>query len=181
MKVFNRWPPDRRRSLGQRIVSLCLLITGMYGSWVTSACSTPSGTPAQALEAFYMNKGPEETLMDPLILAGEPVVPLVIERIKDRQMPRRRYAIGFLGNGSYKQALPVLQTILQDGSELDYIRADALHSIYQIDSALALKYAAAYKTESNDLGQVSQDLILNRRLVPARRTYREAWLASRIE
>src|SRR5262245_45882955 len=62
----------------------------------------------------------EDMLMDPLIVAGEKVVPLVIREIKNKEMPRRRYAIGFLGNGSYKQALPALEDIFQDLSEKDY-------------------------------------------------------------
>jgi len=130
------------------------------------------------LERFYSNQGPEETLMDPLILEGESVVPLVIEKVKDQKMLRRRYAIGFLGNGSYKQALPVLQTILQDNSELDYFRGDALHSIYQIDEAAALKYAQSYRNETNYLGQVAQDLLTVKRLVPQRRSYWTALLGS---
>ena len=168
--------PQRRR----RVASSLLIATALV-IWIAGACITHSLEPEEALRAFYDNQGPEETLMDPLILAADKVVPLVIEKIRDKKMPRRRYAIGFLGNDSYREALPVLQAILQDSSELDYFRADALHSIYLIEPALGLKYAEAYKNDSNDLGKVSQDLLSDRRLLPPRRTYRDAWLAARVD
>lgn len=159
-----------RRILGPLLILIILPIG------VASACFSQPSSPEEVLERFYHNEGPEETLKDPLILAGDKVVPLVIERVSDKKMPRRRYAIAFLGNGSYTQALPVLHTILQDSSELDYFRSDALHSIYQIDAALGLKYAQSYRNESNDLGKVSQDLLSQKRLLPDRRTYLDALL-----
>ena len=160
----------RRRALGLLLIAIITPVA-VASSWFGRA-SNPEGT----LERFYHNEGPEDTLMDPLILAGNAVVRVVIERVKDKKMPRRRYAIGFLGNGSYSQALPALQTILQDSSEIDYFRSDALHSIYQIDGALGLKYAQSYRNESNDLGRVSQDLLSQKRFVPSRRTYLDALL-----
>lgn len=168
--------PVKRRRLTWIVDLLLILIILLIG--VTSACGNQPSTPEEILERFYHNERPEETLKDPLILGGDRVVPLVIERVKDKKMPRRRYAIAFLGNGSYAQALPVLQTILHDSSELDYFRTDALHSIYQIDAALGLKYAQSYTNESNDLGESSRDLLSEKRFVRARRTYLAAWVAS---
>jgi len=48
----------------------------------------------------------EDQLMDPLLLAGDDVVPLVIDELPDKEMRLRRYAIGFLGNGRHTPALP---------------------------------------------------------------------------
>jgi hypothetical protein len=166
-------PKKLRRSsliLGLSVILIVLPIG------IASNRFTTASRPEDAMQHFYENQGPEDTLMDPLILAGEAVVPLVIERIKDKTMPRRRYAIGFLGNGSYSQSLPGLQTILQDSLELDYFRSDALHSIYQIDEALGLQYAQKYRYESNNLGKVSQDLLSQKVLVPDHRTYLDALL-----
>ena len=166
----------RAKLLGHRTILGLLLIAMILPVVVASSWVRLASSPEETLEIFYHNEGPEDTLMDPLILAGHPVVPLVIERVKDKNMPRRRYAIGFLGNGSYTQALPVLETILQDSSEQDYFRSDALHSIYQIDAGLGIKYAQLHRSESNDLGKVSQDLLSRKRLVPEIRTYLDALL-----
>lgn len=168
--------PDKRQR--HRRTSGWLLVLIILAIGLGSDCVTQPSSPEEILESFYQNKRPEETLMDPLILAGKKVVPLVIEKVKDKKMPRRRYAIGFLGNGAYTQALPVLETILQDSSEVEYFRSDSLQSIYQIDPALGLKYAQSYRNESNELGKVSQDLLSQKRFVPKRRTYFDAWLAA---
>jgi len=137
------------------------------------ACGAKS--PEAALAEFYEYDGMEEQLMDPLIRAGEKVVPLVIEKVKDKNMPRRRYAIGFLGNGAYRQALPVLQQILQDTTEEDYFRGDALQSIYQIDESLGVSYARKYQGESNYVGKIAKDILAGSSWLKERRT---AWLSS---
>ena len=128
------------------------------------------------MQKFYNNAGPEDTLMDPLILAGERVVPLVLDKVKDKNMPRRRYAISFLGNGAYKQALPALEGVLQDSTEQDYFRGDALRSIYQIDQSQGMRYAGTYKDEPGNLGKVSRDILAGEQHLLERRSYLDAWL-----
>ena len=77
-------------------------------------------SPAAALRAFYTRAStietavPEETLTDPLIVAGDRVAPLVISEIRKTSMPNRRYAIAFLGKGRYHEALPTLLRIVED-------------------------------------------------------------------
>jgi hypothetical protein len=112
--------------------------------------------------------------MDPLILAGDKVVPLVIDRIRDKNMPKRRYAIGFLGNGPYKDALQVLETLLHDLTERDVIRGDALISIYQIDASLGLKYAEEFKNDPGYHGEVSRDILSGKDFLPQKRSYADA-------
>lgn len=131
-------------------------------------------SPEDALRQFYANDGPEDTLMDPLIIAGEKVVPLVLKEIQNKNMLRRRYAIGFLGNGSYKQALPVLEDILQDSSEKDYIRGDALHAIYMIDESLGNQYARRFINQTDYLGQISKRILSGDISLKERRSYSDA-------
>jgi len=57
----------------------------------------------------------------------------VLQEVKNKNKPRRRYAIGFLGNGSFKGALHVLENIPEEPSKADYIRGEFLRSIYMID------------------------------------------------
>jgi hypothetical protein len=140
-----------------------------------------SDDPKKALGQFYSYNGPEESLMDPLILAGEKVVPFVISSVKDKEMPKRRYAIGFLGNGSYSQAIPVLEEILKDTSEKDFIRGDALISIYQINALTAMKYAEQYKNEPGYHGNISREIISKTLTLPTRRSYSDAAAAKTLE
>jgi hypothetical protein len=56
-------------------------------------------------------------------------------------MPRRRYALSFLGEGNYSQALPALEAIALDETEKNYFRADALKAIYHLLPNRALELA----------------------------------------
>lgn len=147
---------------------------------ITSAFIWKNSTPPpeDALQHFYVYQGSEDMLMDPLILAGDKVVPLVLDKVKDKNMTRRRYAIGFLGNGAYTQAIPELKKILQDKAEDEVIRGDALQAIYQIDESLGLKYALEYKDISGFLGQVSADVLNGETYLKKRRSYFEALMSS---
>jgi hypothetical protein len=139
---------------------------------LAAACASHS--PEVALGKFYSYDRAEDQLMDPLILAGDKVVPLVIEKVKDKNMSRRRYAIGFLGNGSYREALPVLQGILQDKTEKNYFRGDALQSIYRIDENLGLNLAQQYKNEGSFVGNIANDLLGEKKYLMERQTYTAA-------
>jgi hypothetical protein len=82
-------------------------------------------SPAEAVKSFYEREVAEDQLMDPLILAGPDVIPLLEQDLRDPNVPRRRYAIGAVGDIGDKSALPTLRKILEDRSEVDYIRCDA--------------------------------------------------------
>ena len=91
-------------------------------------------TPETVMADFYAAEGrAEDMLMDPLILKSDLVAPTVICEIRNPDMPLRRYAIGFLGNERIVDALPTLHAILDDETELDDVRADALESISRIN------------------------------------------------
>jgi hypothetical protein len=105
-------------------------------------------SPEQAIKDFYSSNRAEDQLMDPLILAGEKVVPLLLIEIERKTQPRRRYAIGALGNIQDNSALPVLERILRDESEEDYFRCDALNSIGMIDFQRGKELAAINEESS---------------------------------
>jgi HEAT repeat protein len=146
----------------------CLILLCVF------ACSTRS--PEAVLEEFYNYNEPDSESLDPLILAGEKVVPLVMERVQDRNTQRRRLAIQFLGNSSYKQALPVLEKIMKDETEESHFRSTALISIFKIDEKLVKQFAQQYKVSKNDLGDIARDILANKDYLNYRRTYTDALL-----
>jgi hypothetical protein len=160
-------PQDMKANPNKLVVIAFLVLLCM-------ACGARS--PETALEEFYFYKGAEDQLMDPLILAGRKVVPLVIEKIKDRNMPRRRYAIGFLGNGSYEAALPVLQEILQDNTEDAHFRGDALQAVYEIDKQLGANYAKKYESQEDYFGRAARDMLKTNSSLRESRSYWDAWV-----
>jgi HEAT repeat protein len=97
----------------------------------------------------------EPDIDDPLIARGRSMIPAICQAIQHKDMKRRCYAIGALGYVGDKRALPILETILKDSSEFDYFRGDALHSIYQLDRNLGLRYAKQYKSENKYLAMLS--------------------------
>lgn len=100
-------------------------------------------SPAEAVKSFYEREVAEDQLMDPLILAGPDVIPLLEQDLLDANVPRRRYAIGAVGNIGDRSALPTLRKILEDRSEVDYIRCDALEAMAMIDRDMAFQRVRA--------------------------------------
>ncbi|MFY9292399.1 MAG: hypothetical protein WAP03_17140 [Methylorubrum rhodinum] len=117
----------------------------------------PFSSPDDALAAFYSeDPGMECMTAAPLHQAGKAVAPLVISELPNRAMPRRRYAIGFLGEKGYREALPILEKIARDSTELDYIRGDALIAISQIDIDFARKVASQLADLTKHLDDIVQ-------------------------
>jgi hypothetical protein len=112
-----------------------------------------------AWEAFYVKADHEPEIDDPLIAKGRSMVPAICEAIRHKDMKRRRYAIGALGYIGDKGALPALESILADESEIDYFRGDALHSIYLIDRKLGLARASPYQSQTNTLGHYAKAVV----------------------
>jgi hypothetical protein len=94
-------------------------ITVLCGAIVIGVAMWPrQATVDNVLEDFHTAQGrAEDMLMDPLILNAELVKNRVIHDIKNPEMDKRRYAIGFLGNARIPEAIPVLVQILSDASE----------------------------------------------------------------
>jgi HEAT repeat protein len=125
-------------------------------------------SPEQAIREFYSSDRAEDQMMDPLILAGEEVVPLLLIEIEKKTRPQRRYAIGALGNIQDKSALSVLEEILGDEAEEDYFRCDALNSIGMIDFRRGRELAARERGSSVECLSELSSLILT--------TSKEDWL-----
>lgn len=154
---------------------ITLVLVALMGLWWAFE-EGPLRNPHEALKDFYEAKDrAEDQLMDPLILAGSDVVPLVISELPNKEMRLRRYAIGFLGNGQYAQALPTLQAILSDESEIYYFRADALEAIYQISPERAKALAPQYVSGEELLGRVAQEIVAGKNPIYFERSYSDAF------
>lgn len=140
------------------------------------SADTLQPSPENAMSEFFSNPGAEDTLMDPLIVAGPAVYPLVIDAIQDPDMPRRRYAIGFLGNEEVSDALPILLAILNSESELPYFRGDALVAIYKIDRGRAKELALQFRDREDALGYYALDVIADAEYLNERRSLAKARL-----
>lgn len=131
-------------------------------------------TADEVMEDFYEAKDrAEDMLMDPLIVNSDIVKHRVIEEIKDKNMDKRRYAIGYLGNEKINEALPILVAILEDESELDYFRADALESIFLIDKEFGLSKAKKYRKREDLLGRRAKSIV-EKTYRPFVRSYEDA-------
>ncbi len=130
-------------------------------------------SPEESLLKFYAAQGAEDQLMDPLIVGGAKVVPLILKDINDKNMPLRRYAIGALGNIGDASAIATLESLLKDQSEVDYIQCDALEAIALINPDRGRVIATAYSRSSTScLHELSAYLLSGK--LPHRRTYIEA-------
>jgi hypothetical protein len=136
----------------------------------------PSTLTADEAYARFLTfeDGAEDQLMDPLILAGEKVIPLVLEGVQDPNMPRRRYAIGFLGNCECKQAIPLLLSILEDTQEEDYFRGDALRAIARIRPEYGKELAKEYLSAEGHLAHIATLILKDDPYISRRRTFSDA-------
>jgi hypothetical protein len=121
--------PSRRSVLAATAILSLVALISIY--WLGVRRLYP--TDEAALAEFYAGESrPECLITQPLEQQGSSVVPLIIRDLPNKTMSRRRYAIGFLGEGRYPEALPRLERILLDATEIDYFRADALAAIFKI-------------------------------------------------
>ncbi|MBO1021474.1 hypothetical protein IPV08_16050 [Methylobacterium sp. SD274] len=128
------------------------------GTWALTR--KPFDRPNEALAVFYGSEPDAECMLTaPLHRAGKAVAPLIIAELPNRAMPRRRYAIEFLGEGGYREALPVLEMIARNSAELEYFRGDALLAISEIDLSLARKVASGLTDTTGHLGGIAKAVL----------------------
>lgn len=158
--------------MNRKAATICLLLFALLA---TVVFVWPKPTVDSVMADFFHNDGQraEDMLMDPLILHADLVTTRVIEEIKDPDMVKRRYAIGFLGIVQATNALPVLGEIVNSDREIDYFRADALESIYRISSIEGLSLAEQYRDRDDYLGHIAMGLI-NGGHTPFEHTYSQA-------
>lgn len=168
---------SKKQKVVRAIAVVLLALTAWLG---VSLHSNIPGSPTLALKAFYEREVAEDQIMDPLILAGPKVIPLLEKEVVNPAMPNRRYAIGALGNLGSKAALSTLEKLVATKSEVPYIRCDALTAIGMIDTEEGLRMAKSVKGERleclADIEDLDRDYTQWLKLNAPTRTYFQAIL-----
>lgn len=132
----------------QKVVIVIAIVLLAFIAWLGGSLhSNITGSPTLALKTFYEREVAEDQIMDPLILAGPKIIPLLQKEVVNPDMPNRRYAIGALGNLRSKATLSTLEKLVATKSEAAYIRCDALTAIGMIDPEEGLRIAKSVKGE----------------------------------
>lgn len=146
-----------------RTTAMLLSIVALLGASVARADDVDYRTGgkrfAETWHAFYDLADHEPEIDDPLIEAGPKMVPAICEAVRHKDMQRRLYAIDALGYIGDRRALPTLEGILDDVSESDDMRSEALISIYRIDHALGTRYARQYRHADKRTAMVADAIL----------------------
>ena len=146
-------------------IRACLLMAlggTLIGAWLALPWLRPS--PEQAIRRFHAQLDDSDTAEDqlrcPLIRAGSAVCsPLVGEVVRNREAPLRRYAIAALGDLACADAFAPLSGIFQDTTEKDYVRADALVALWNIDRQQSGPLVAEWSALPGVIGTAARRLI----------------------
>ena len=115
-------------------------------------------TAESVMREFYEGQRGEVWIADPLKNHTNLVKWHVIEHVAYKNMRYRIYAMGFLGECNVTEALPVLLTILEDQTEEDAFRGQALESISLLDLTLATALAERYTDQWGRLGSAAKHI-----------------------
>jgi hypothetical protein len=126
---------------------------------------------ARAWQQFYVEADHEPEIDDPLIAQGAKMVPAICEAVAHRSMKRRRYAIGALGYIGDRGAIPTLERVFLDPTEIYYFRSDALEAIYRLDREVGRTLASKVSPTDDELVRETAKAVLRgekRLLVPSK-------------
>jgi hypothetical protein len=101
---------------------------------------------------FLHQSATEAYLSDPLICAGYEIGPLLTQKITNKEMKGRRYAISALQKLDYQPATDVLGEILLDSTELTVLRADAYETLKKFDNDKAKAILSNFKAQESTPG-----------------------------
>jgi hypothetical protein len=132
-------------------LGLVLLIGCLMFGFNCSSQQITEGDVKRVMEEFYSAQVPEPVIMQPLVSAGNKIVPHLSREVLNREMQRRSYAILALGRIGDRRALDSLKRILDDKTEENTPRSCALRAIWHIDRKLGEEYARRYEGKNEDM------------------------------
>ena len=126
------------------IFSLTLIFYFSAGHYVNKKCAF------HYYSVFINQSTMEGQLTKPILEAGYQIGPILTEKITDKEMKYRRYAIGGLEKIKYKPATSTLTKILLDKSEKEFFRADAYEALTVFDTDETRKILTEFKNQATD-------------------------------
>ena len=103
---------------------------------------------------FHNQSVAEGYIVDPIEEAGYEIGPLLTEKIADKEMKYRRYAILGLQKIDYQPATELMGEILFDTSEFEVFRADAYETLRAFDNGQANKFLEEFRNQANDSAEL---------------------------
>jgi hypothetical protein len=136
------------RQKNYKIVSLTVMLSITFfllgRPYIAKCCAYPY------FIVFTNQSVVEWSLQKPINEAGYYIGPILTEKILDKQLNLRRYAIGGLVNIGYKPATNTLNKILLDKTEPDEIRADAYSALAEFDTKASRQAILNFKAQAKD-------------------------------
>lgn len=99
---------------------------------------------------FINQSRPEPLLVKPIEEAGKEIGPILTDKIKDKEMKYRRYAILGLQKIDYQPASDLMGQILFDKAENEIYRADAYETLKTFDNEISNKLIREFKHQAKD-------------------------------
>jgi hypothetical protein len=143
--VFTVKQTIRRNFMMVRIYGiLTILFYLLIGQIIQKKCAPDYYT-------VFLNQSTSEDLLErPIKEAGYHIGAILTKDISNKEMKYRRYAIAALGQIKFKPAIPALNEILNDRTELDYVRADALETLMLFHSKESKRIIKEFKDQVNN-------------------------------
>lgn len=98
----------------------------------------------QYYNVFVNQYVPEGSITNPIEDAGYYIGPYIVDYINNKNAIYRRYAILGISKNHYTPAIPILNKILYDTSEVDYIKMDVLSTLLEFNTEESNKYVNDY-------------------------------------
>lgn len=133
-----------------------ILVATVY---VASSCHLVPGTPEAAFYEFQTTQHKESYIVLPLCTAGEMVVPLVTEKVNNKNLDRRGYAIQFLGATNSSLPIDTHERIAKDESDEVYPRGNAVMSLFLLHERRGRAVAEEFSVRTDFLGETARHLI----------------------
>jgi hypothetical protein len=99
---------------------------------------------------FHNQSVAEGYIVRPIEEAGKKIGPILTEKIEDKQMKYRRYAILGLQKIDYQPATDLMGQILFDKTEQEVYRADAYETLRTFDNEISNKLIREFKQQAKD-------------------------------
>jgi hypothetical protein len=117
-------------------------------------------TPTQALRQFHTREDiAEDQIACPLVLAGPAACPLALREVRSRKGVNWRYAFLALASLRCRDAVPYLDKMMRDETEKEFLRVDALETLWLIEDPPPEAYARSLAARRGTLGMFAKWLV----------------------